>query len=312
MRLAGHGSVRRHRGGAGIAVAAALLGGATACGSTEAGAGADTKPRTTAEAETKPGTPAEAVARAAERTTDIASLRYRVTGILPEHGKIRAEAAMTTRPTAMRMDLTGWGPTEDKALEVRFTDGVIYAEGDTAAIGAPADKKWLSAGPAVWGRGAAENNTYRVLPGPLEASPLAQSTLLTGAKKVGEVGAETVEGSGTTHYRGTVTTKSLRAARTAARDKATRELRTSSLDQFMMLGIEETLTVDLWVDDDGRAKRYRLRGETYALQDGRMVDGGPLDLTVTLLDVDRPVTVEPPAAEDTVDLAERVDGATEG
>jgi hypothetical protein len=310
MRLAGHGSVRRHRA-VGIAVVAALLGGATACGA-EAGAEADTKPKAPAGAEEKPGTPAEAVARAAERTTDIASLRYRVTGTLPEHGKIRAEAAMTARPTAMRMELTGWGPTEDKALEVRFADGVIYAEGDAAAVGAPADKKWISAGPAVWGRGAADNNTYRVLPAPLEPSPLAQSTLLTGAKKVREVGAETVDGSGTTHYRGTVTWKSLRAAQTAARDKATRELRTSSLDQFMMLGIEESLTVDLWVGDDGRAKRYRLRGETHALQEGRMVDGGPLDLTVTLRDVGRPVTVETPPAEDTVDLAERVDGAAEG
>lgn len=300
MRLAAQGSVRR-RGAVGIAVVAALLGGATACGA-EAGP----------QAEAKPKTPAEAVARAAERTTDIASLRYVVTGTLPEHGRIRAEAAMTARPTAMRMELTGWGPTEDKALGIRFADGVIYAEGDGAAIGAPADKKWVSAGPAVWGRGAADNNTYRVLPAPLEASPLAQSTLLTGAEKVGEVGAETVEGSRTTHYRGTVTTKSLRAAQSAARDKATRELRTTSLDQFMMLGIEETLTVDLWVGDDGRAERYRLRGETHALKEGRMVDGGPLDLTVTLLDVDRPVTVETPAAEDTVDLGEWADGAGAG
>ncbi|WEH15873.1 hypothetical protein [Streptomyces sp. VNUA24] len=309
MRLAGHGSVRRHRA-VGIAVVAALLGAATACGA-EPGAETGTKPKTPAEAETKPATPAEAVARAAERTTDIASLRYRVTGTLPEHGKIRAEAAMTARPTAMRMDLTGWGPTEGKALEVRFADGVIYAEGDTAAVGAP-DKQWISAGPAVWGRGGADNNTYRVLPAPLEASPLAQSTLLTGASKVAEVGAETVEGGGATHYRGTVTFKSLRAAQAAAKDKATRELRTTSLDQFMMLGIEKTLTVDLWVGGDGRAERYRLRGETRVLKEGRMVDGGPLDLTVTLLDVGRPVTVETPPAEDTVDLAERVDGATEG
>ncbi|EMF54944.1 MULTISPECIES: hypothetical protein [Streptomyces] len=311
MRLAGHGSVRRRRG-VGIAVVAALLGGATTACGTEAGAEAEAKPTTPAKAEAKPATPAEAVARAAERTTDIASLRYRVSGTLPEHGRIRVEAAMTARPTAMRMELTGWGPSEDKALAVRFADGVIYAEGDASAIGAPAGKKWISAGPAVWGRGAADNNTYRVLPGPLEASPLAQSTLLTGAKKVSEVGAETVDGGEATHYRGTVTTRSLRAARTAARDKATREARTTSLDQFMMLGIEKTLTVDLWVDDDGRAKRYRLRGETYALREGRMVDAGPLDLTVTLLDVDRPVTVETPAAADTVDLAERVDGAGEG
>lgn len=298
MRFAAHGSVRRRRA-VGIAVVAALLGGATACG-TESEAGAEAL------------TPAEAVARAAERTTDVESLRYRVTGTLPQHGKVRAEASMTVRPSAMAMELTGLGESEDKPVEVRYADGVIYAEGDAAAIGASADKEWLSAEPAVWGRGAADNNTYRVLPSPLQVSPLPQSTLLTGSKDVREVGTETVDGSGTTHYRGTVTTKGLRAAQSAAGDKATRKLRTDSLDQFFALEVDGALTVDLWVDGDGRAKRYRVRGETYAMKQGRMVDAGPLDLTVTLLEVDRPVTVETPAAEDTVDLAELVDGAGEG
>ncbi|WP_319053360.1 hypothetical protein [Streptomyces europaeiscabiei] len=78
MRLAAHGSVRR-RGAVGIAVVAALLGGVTACG-TQAEGAAGAKPN---------ATPAEAVVRAAERTADISSLRYRVTGTLPEEGKVR-------------------------------------------------------------------------------------------------------------------------------------------------------------------------------------------------------------------------------
>ncbi|WP_327728185.1 hypothetical protein OG250_16600 [Streptomyces sp. NBC_00487] len=298
MRFAAHGSVRRRRA-VGIAVVAGLLGGATACG-TESGAGAVSL------------TPAEAVVRAAEWTTEVESLSYRVSGTLPQHGKVRAEASMTVRPSALDMELTGLGESEGKPLTVRFAEGVLYAGGDTAAIGVAGDKEWLSAEPAVWGRGAADNNTYRVLPRPLEASPLPQSTLLAGAKDVRKVGAGTVDGTGTTHYRGTVTTKGLRAAQTAAEDKATRELLTTSLDQFAVLGVKGTLTVDLWVDGDGRAKRYRVQGETYALKEGRMVDGGPLDLTVTLLEVDRPVTVETPAAEDTMDVAELVDGAEEG
>lgn len=94
-------------------------------------------------------TPAEAVSRAAERTTDVESLRCRVTGTLAEHGKVRAEAAMTVRPSAMSMELTGLGASEDKPLGVRFADGVLYVEGDTTAIGAPKDRDWLSAEPAV-------------------------------------------------------------------------------------------------------------------------------------------------------------------
>lgn len=144
---------------------------------------------------------------------------------------------MPARPTAMRMELTGWGLGADKAVGVRF------AEGDAAAVGAPADKKWISAGPAVWGRGAAENNTYRVLPArwrrARSPSPRSSPVRRRSARSVP----------------GTVTTRSLRAARTAARDKAPRELRTAGLGQFMVLGIKETLTVDLWVDDEGRAER---------------------------------------------------------
>ncbi|UUU24347.1 hypothetical protein [Streptomyces sp. DSM 40750] len=83
-----------------------------------------------------------------------------------------------------------------------------------------------------------------------------------------EAGTETVDGVRTTHYRGTVTTKGLRAAQAAAEDEANRGLRTNSLDQFVVLRVEGTLTMELWVDGDGRAKRYRVQGQTCALERG--------------------------------------------
>ena len=301
MRLAARGSVRRRRA-VGIAAVAALLGGATACG-------------TEAEAEAAPRTPAEAVARAAGRTAEVESLRYRVTGTLPEHGKVRAEASMRVKPSVMGMELTGLGDGEDKPVEIRFVDGAMYTEGDTTVLGDTDGKRWIKAEPASWGGLSPDNGSFGVLPRQLEGSPLVQSTIMIAAKDVEEVGTESVEGTPTIHYRGKVTGKGVRDAQGAARDKKTRELRPRVRDQFLSLRLRvgSTLAMDLWVDEDGRAKQFRLRGQTSALDsEGRWVDTGPLDLTYTFLDVDRPVTVETPAADDTVDLAELVDGAGEG
>ncbi|WP_234044753.1 hypothetical protein [Streptomyces adelaidensis] len=294
MRFATHGSPRRHRA-VGIAVAAAMLGGGvTGCGAEEN------------------LTPGEAVARATEKAADVTSLRYRVTGTLPEHGKVRAEASMGVRPSVMSMELTGLGDTEDRPVEIRFVGGAMYVQGDTSVLGDTDGKRWIEAGPAVWGSGTADNQSYGVVPRQMQGSPLLQSMILSGADDVKKTGTETVDGTGTTHYRGTVTTKELRTAQGAAKDKETRERLTTGLDQLLGLGLRfgSALTMDLWVDGDDRAKQFRMRGKTSSLNGkGRTVDTGPLDMTVTFLDVDPSVTVEPPAADDTVDAGALADEA---
>ena len=161
-------------------------------------------------------------------------------------------------------------------------------------------KGWFRADPAAWGGLTVDNNSYGVLPRQLESSPIVQSTLLTGSKDVQAVGTETVDGIRTTHYRGTVTFDGLRAARDAAPDEATRERRIESLDQFMGLGVSDTLTMHLWIDGDDQTKQFRMQARTDDLRGG--TGGGPLDLTVTFLEIDRPVTIEAPPAEDTTAL----------
>lgn len=179
-------------------------------------------------------------------------------------------------------------------------------------------KSWFRADRAVWGRGAVDNNSYGMLPSQIEGSPAVQSTILTGSKDVRKIGSETIDGTRTTHYRGTVIGSGLHASRDAAADKATRERRIESLDGFMALRIDDTLTMDLWIDNDNRAKQFRMRGETYDTRGGAegepldFTEGDPLDMTVTFLDINQPVTVEVPSAEDTADLAELADDAQEG
>ncbi|MFF0286834.1 hypothetical protein [Streptomyces sp. NPDC005262] len=51
------------------------------------------------------------------------------------------------------------------------------------------------------------------------------------------------------------------------------------------------------IDRDDRTKQFRLRAEHIDLLAG--TGDGPLDLTITFLDINQPVTIKAPPAEDT-------------
>ncbi|GGV81940.1 hypothetical protein [Streptomyces massasporeus] len=278
-----------------------LAGGAVACGE---GSGSDSAQEGSAKA-----TPRAAVARAAANSEDITSLHYRITGTVPQTGRLEAEASMRTEPSAMSMRMTTADHGEDGRLEVRFVDEVMYAGGSAVDSGKLDGKSWFSARPAVWGRGAVDNNSYRVLPSQLEGNPAVQSRILTASKDVRKIGTETIDGTRTTHYRGTVTWRGISAARDAASNKAARERHIESLDQFVALRIDDTLTMDVWIDEGDRTRQFRMRGDTRATRGGaegkplEFIDGDPLDMTVTFLEVNQPVTVDTPPSEDTTDIA---------
>ncbi len=262
-------------------------------------------------------TPAAAVAKAAANSERITSLHYRVTGTVPDKGRLEAEASMNTEPLTMSMKMNATDQGRDGQLEIRFVGEMMYVSGSAIDSEKLDGKSWFSADPAVWGRGAVDNQSYGVLPRQIEGNPAVQSTILTASKDVRSLGTETIDGTRTTHYRGTVTSSGIRAARDAAASKAARERQIDSLDQFTALRIEGTLTVDLWIGDNNHTRQFRMRGDTYATRSGdgkplEFVDGDPLDLTITFLDVNQPVTVEAPPSEDTADLAARVDEAQAG
>ncbi|WP_217210419.1 hypothetical protein [Streptomyces sp. AC550_RSS872] len=260
-------------------------------------------------------TPAEVVAKAAKNSEQVTSLRYRVVGTVPDVGRLRVEASMTAEPLAMSMEMTANGQGEDGRTEIRFVDGVMYVGGPAVTSsevfsGKLDGKTWVRAAPAVWGRGAVDNNSYGMLPRQIEGSPVVQSTILTGSKDVRKIGAESIDGTRTTQYRGTVTSGGLRAARDAAADKATQERQVESLDQFLGLHADDVLTMDLWIDHDGHVKQFRLRGETYNPRGGSA--GEPFDLTTTFLEVNQPPTIAVPEAKDTADVDAFADDAAEG
>jgi hypothetical protein len=268
-------SVRRKATTAGLA-GLLLAAGAVGCGKGE---------------ESPSMTPAAAVAKAAKNTEDITSFRYRMTGKVPEQGRIKADASMRTKPTvAMSMKMTALDQGADGTAEIRLVDKAMYIGGGAAAAKEMDGKSWIKFDLSAMGEeGLGE------APGAAQAdqNPATESTFLTGAKDVKKVGTDTVDGVETTRYSGVVSVADLKAS-LKDEDKETRERREKSLQQYEKLGVDE-LTMDMWVDGDDHTKQFRMRGDA---------DKGPLDMTITFLEYNKPVTVTAPPAKDTMDLAE--------
>jgi len=265
-------------------VAVLLAGGSVACGGGVKSNSAVANPPKV--------TPAEAVAKAGKNAEAITSLRYRISGTVPGKGRLEAEASMTTQPLAMSMKMTATASQGGNGLlEIRFVDKVMYLGGSAVRPEKLNGKSWLTAAPAIWGRGGVDNQSYGILPSQLQASPIAQSTLLTGSKDLRLIGTETVDGIKSTHYKGTVNSKGLIRG---------------SLDQFIQLEVSDPLTMDVWIDGDGRTRQFRMRAE----HDDNVVGtgDGPLDLTVTFLDINQPVTIKAPPTKDTAPLAADAQG----
>ncbi|WP_200812012.1 hypothetical protein [Streptomyces sp. 3213.3] len=124
-----------------------------------------------------------------------ASLHYRVSGTVPEKGRLTAEASMETKPAVMTMVMTVAGARKPGELDIRFVDKAIYVGGSGVDASKLGGKSWFKAEPAVWGRGGTVNQSYGVLPGSMEGSPVAQSTVMVGSQDVRRIGAETVDGT---------------------------------------------------------------------------------------------------------------------
>ncbi|MFF3344611.1 DUF1396 domain-containing protein [Streptomyces sp. NPDC002779] len=270
-------STRARTIGAGLA-AVALAAGAVSCGKGE---------------ESPKMSPAAAVAKAAKNSDDITSLRYRMTGEVPEQGRVKAEASMRMKPTlAMSMKITALDEGADGSAEIRLVGKAMYIGGNAEMAKEMDGKSWMKLDMSALGEDALGGGGNPAA-GRAEQNPAADSTFLTGAKDVREIGTEKVDGVETTHYRGTVTLDALRDS-LKDEDKATREKREKSIEQYADMGVDK-LTMDMWVDGEDHTKQFRMKGAA---------DKGPLDLTITFLDYNEPVTVQAPPAEDTVDLAE--------
>jgi hypothetical protein len=237
-------------------------------------------------------TPAAAVAKAAKNTEDITSLQYRMKGTVPESGRVEGEASMRLKPTiAMSMKMQAPDQAAGETVEIRLVDKAMYLGGGAEMAKEMDGKRWLKFD--LSGSAAAKDLDKMGSPSQAEQNPAAESTFLTGAKDVKKVGSEKVDGVETTHYTGTATLADLRASLKDSKGE-TREQREKSIKQYEKLGVDK-LTMDMWVDGEDRTKQFRMKGQA---------DKGPMDMTITFVDYNKPVTVKAPPAGEVADLGE--------
>ncbi|MEU9656757.1 hypothetical protein [Streptomyces chartreusis] len=236
---------------------------------------------------------AEAVARAVEKTEGVTSLHYEVTGRFPERGRIADEGTVRTKPVTASLRTANLSGAERGETELRLVDGVLYGSATGDMVEEMGGRHWISYGPAAH---FTTHGGLRMDVGALRDSvtrnPAREAAFLAGAPDAKRVGEEKVDGTGTTHYTGTAAVGELRASLDEVEDKAAREGRGRSLDQYEKAGVDE-LTLDVWIDADDHVRRLRTQGF------GRH---GELGLTVTFLDYGKPVTVRAPRPGDTADL----------
>ncbi|WP_437017242.1 DUF1396 domain-containing protein [Streptomyces sp. enrichment culture] len=237
-------------------------------------------------------TPAAAVAKAAKNTEDITSLQYRMKGTVPESGRVEGEASMRLKPTiAMSMKMQAPDQAAGETVEIRLVDKAMYLGGGAEMAKEMDGKRWLKFD--LSGSDAAKDLDKMGSTSQAEQNPAAESTFLTGAKDVKKVGSEKVDGVETTHYTGTVTLAELRASLKDSKGE-TREQREKSIKQYEKLGVDK-LTMDMWVDGEDHTKQFRMKGQA---------DKGPMDMTITFVDYNKPVTVKAPPAGEVADLGE--------
>ncbi|MBW5480883.1 LppX_LprAFG lipoprotein [Streptomyces bambusae] len=275
----------KYRKTAGAVLAAVLLaGGATACeggkdGKKDKGASAPSQ------AAQKPAeaAPATYLEKTKKKSEEINSLRYTMSGTAAGEN-ISGETSMRIKPTvAMSMKMAS-PEKPGESVEIRLLDGAVYmgSEGkwlkfDLKAL-APDQAKQLDALGA--GQQQGEN-------------PGDKAGNLSAAKDLKKVGEETVDGQKTTHLTGTVTLDQLKAQSATATPEA-KARQEKNLKEMEAQGIKD-LVMDIWIDENDQTKQFRTRGQGTS---------GPLDMTIKFLDINKPVEVTAPPADQVMDLAE--------
>ncbi|PPS75483.1 MULTISPECIES: hypothetical protein [Streptomyces] len=89
------------------------------------------------------------MAKAADNAERIRSLHYRVTGTVPERGRLEAEASMRTEPAVMKMTMNTAGQGAGGRMQIRFVDKAMYVGGSAIDSGKLGGKSWFSADLAV-------------------------------------------------------------------------------------------------------------------------------------------------------------------
>jgi hypothetical protein len=173
------------------------------------------------------------------------------------------------------------GPIEVRYLQENG-DPVVYANVPRLASFIPGGKSWVKLDLAQ----AAQKLGVK-LPGTASAATQNPGQLLDLLRSVGSVetvGAETVDGAPTTHYRATIDLTEA-ASNLGAEEQAL-------VSHLIANGAPTSIPVDVWIGDDGLVHKLTFN---------ESVGGHSGGLTLDISDYGTPVTVTAPDANDTLD-----------
>lgn len=275
-----------------LAALAALVPLACSGGGDGGGSGAGPAPATT--------TASAPVALAATRTREAGSARFSMTSRIeggPAAGTITGEGAFAGRRGRMTLDLSDLGAGGaflEGRMEVVFDGLVFYLRFPPAVAAAlPGNKPWLRVDLAALG--SQEGFDFEQLLQVNQGDPSQTLEYLRAASDdFREVGAETVRGVETTHYRGTVDLEKVAAlAPEGARETYRRAIEAAGTS---------TLPMDVWIDADGLLRRMRYE------QPIPGQEGASATTTIELYDFGTEVDAEPPPAGAVLDIQDLIGG----
>lgn len=209
-----------------------------------------------------------------------------------------------TDPASLRervvLDIPSMGMLPGGKVEMIVGKGsLVYVRAPMLAPFIPATTPWIKVDPASLPGSHDEFDSATAA-----ANPAAILGAIKGALTVEEVGADTVDGSASTHYRATVDlVKLLPLLADMAPDdnKPTDAEMQEARDQLRKAGLE-TLPVELWVDADGFLKQMELALDLSTMNPDH--PGTSISLSLTLSDIGEHVSIDVPPASQVTDMTD--------
>ena len=236
------------------------------------------------------------VAQAATKTASAGSVQIAMTGKLSAAGleiPVNAEGVFDLKGMRGRLDVTTTVPGRGQVRIKELIDGlVVYMSGDGLGTALPGGKHWLKLDvEKLSGKAGFDLASLRQLGG--GSDPTQFLSYLKKAGDVKKVGTEDIDGTPTTHYRATIDLdKVAKSAGGAA----------SSVRQLEQVTGGKTIPTEIWIDNQGRARRQTIDYGTKSPVPAR------IQFTIDYKRFGVPVDVQVPDKNDTVDLADVTGG----
>ena len=247
---------------------------------------------------------AQALATVADKTTAQGGVRMTLDqtmslgrmGSIPAHAEGVFDSKTRRGEMTMSMDLSsvpGAGALGGASEQRMIFDGLtFYMTVPALTHSLPGARKWLKIDVAKLGK-TAGIDLGSLMQGASQDPTQALQYLKAAAGDVTKVGTETVRGEPTTHYKATIDFDKVPAAYPADQRAAVRR----SLKQIVRLSGTSSVPMEVWVGDDGLARRL-----AYTVRSDFGGERATIRQRIEFYDFGTKVDVKVPSARESVDI----------